>query len=148
VKPDVVVARAQVGDPALDGLLRAAIDELVVRYGNEGSEGPLKADATYLVATVDGYPAGCIARVPVSDGLIEMKRVFVDDGFRGRGVASRLVAAFEEQARADGVRRIRLETGTKQPEAMALYEKLGYAPIENFGAYADSPLSRSYGKDL
>ena len=148
MKPDVVVAPAQVGDPALDGLLRAAIAELVVRYGSEAAEGPLKPAANYLVATVDGYPAGCIARVPVSDGLVEMKRVFVDDAFRGRGVASRLVRTFEEQARADGVRRIRLETGTKQPEAMALYEKLGYSRIENFGVYADSPLSRSYGKEL
>jgi putative acetyltransferase len=148
VKPDVVVAPAHVGDPALDGLLRAAIDELVARYGSAAAEGPLTSAATYLVATVDGYPAGCIARVPVAEGLVEMKRVFVDDGFRGRGVASRLVRAFEEQARADGVRRVRLETGTKQPEAMALYEKLGYARTENFGVYADSPLSRAYAKDL
>ncbi|NIZ93214.1 GNAT family N-acetyltransferase [Kineococcus rubinsiae] len=148
MKSDAVVARADVGDPALDGLLTAAIAELVVRYGGAAHEGPLTPAATYLVATVDGYPAGCIARVPVADGLVEMKRVFVDDGFRGRGIASLLVRTFEDEARADGVARIRLETGTKQPEAIALYEKLGYVRIENFGVYADSPLSRSYAKDL
>nr|WP_276610733.1 GNAT family N-acetyltransferase [Kineococcus siccus] len=104
--------------------------------------------ATYLVASVDGYPAGCIARVPVEDGLVEMKRVFVDDGFRGRGIASLLVQRFEEDARAAGVARIRLETGTLQPEAIALYEKLGYHRIENFGVYADSPLSVAFGKEL
>jgi pimeloyl-ACP methyl ester carboxylesterase len=56
--------------------------------------------------------------------------------------------AVEERARQRGTSRVRLETGTRQPEAMALYESLGYQLIENYGQYADSPLSRCYGKSL
>jgi hypothetical protein len=43
---------------------------------------------------------------------------------------------------------VKLETGLAQPEAMALYERHGYEPIEGFGDYAGSPLSRSYARDL
>ena len=50
--------------------------------------------------------------------------------------------------RALGYRRLVLETGTEQPEAIALYEREGYRPTEGFGHYADEPGSRYYAKDL
>jgi hypothetical protein len=54
----------------------------------------------------------------------------------------------EEQAAAIGYRRIILETGIRQAEAMALYESSGYEPIPNYGAYRASSLSRCYTKAL
>jgi putative acetyltransferase len=142
------------GNPDLDTLVAAAVAELNRRYTESGEpddEYPLAPDAVCLVAYVDGTPAGCIARVDVHDpgwdGTVEMKRVFVREGFRGRGIARALVAEFERAAWAAGARRIRLETGTKQPEAVALYESLGYARLaQNFGDWADSPLSLCYAK--
>ena len=58
---------------------------------------------------------------------------------RGRGVARRMLAAVEESARAHGRRRMILETGDKQPEAIALYNSSGYERIDNFGYYRDEP---------
>ena len=144
------------GDPDLDALVVAAVAELNRRYrvpGEPDDDYPLAQDAFCLVAFVDGVPAGCIAREAVSEAgweaTAEMKRVFVHDDFRGRGVAKALVAAYEAAARLDGFTRVRLETGTKQPEAMALYKRLGYErSTTNFGPWADSPLSVCYTKNL
>jgi GNAT superfamily N-acetyltransferase len=150
------IEERELGDPDLDALVAAAVAELNRRYrvpGEPDDEYDLAEDAVCLVAFVDGVPAGCIAREPVVEpgweGTAEMKRVFVHDGFRGLGVAKALVAAFETAARLDGFTRVRLETGTKQPEAMALYEKLGYErSATNFGPWADSPLSVCYTRPL
>ncbi|PRY16126.1 GNAT family N-acetyltransferase [Kineococcus rhizosphaerae] len=144
------------GDPDLDTLIEAAVAELNVRYRTPGEpdvEYPLAPEAVCHVAYLDGAPAGCIARVDVDepgwDATVEMKRVFVRPQARGRGAARALVARFEAEARAAGARRVRLETGTLQPEAMALYEALGYERLaENFGPWADSPLSVCYAKSL
>ena len=152
----ITVAARRPGDADLDALVAAAVAELNRRYrapGEPDDEYPLAADAACLVARVDGEPAGCIARESVDEpgweDTVEMKRVFVHERFRGRGVARALVAAYEEAARAAGARRVRLETGTKQPEAMALYEALGYErSAVPFGPWADSPLSVCYTKRL
>jgi GNAT superfamily N-acetyltransferase len=59
-----------------------------------------------------------------------------------------LLQALEEHARSLGYRRVILETGTPQPEAMALYASEGYEPITPYGYYRESPYSRCFGKDL
>jgi ribosomal protein S18 acetylase RimI-like enzyme len=59
-----------------------------------------------------------------------------------------LLRALEESARRAGRKRIVLETGHRQPEAVALYTKAGYARIEDFGFYKDSPNVRSFGREL
>ncbi|WP_432541870.1 GNAT family N-acetyltransferase [Kineococcus sp. SYSU DK002] len=143
------------GDPDLTSLIAAAVAELNARYrlpGEPWTDYPLSSAAVCHVAYVDAEPAGCIARVDVDEAgwgaTVEMKRVFVHERFRGRGVARALVARFEADARAAGARRARLETGTKQPEAMALYEALGYERVTPFGEWADSPLAVCYAKSL
>ncbi|MEZ0165481.1 GNAT family N-acetyltransferase [Kineococcus sp. LSe6-4] len=151
----VQVEERKAGDPGLDALVSAAVAELNRRYRDPGDpweDYPLHGDVVFHVATVGGEPAGCIARVDVDEPgwarTVEMKRVFVQERFRGRGLARALVAAFETAAREAGAHRVRLETGTRQPEAMALYEALGYARTANFGPWADSPLSVCYAKEL
>ncbi|HEX6969171.1 MAG TPA: GNAT family N-acetyltransferase, partial [Micromonosporaceae bacterium] len=67
---------------------------------------------------------------------------------RGRGVARAVLAAVEQSARDHGRKRLILECGDKQPEAIAMYEKCGYQRIEDFGFYRGSPSVRSYGRDL
>ena len=81
-------------------------------------------------------------------GLAEVKRMYVADGYRGRGLSRVILAELEARALAAGVRRLRLETGTRQPEAIRLYESSGYVRIENFGVYRDHAGSRCFGKDL
>jgi GNAT superfamily N-acetyltransferase len=62
--------------------------------------------------------------------------------------ARRLPSALEDLAREQGYRRVILETGLVQPEAIALYASAGYLSVDGFGHYRDAPLSRSLAKDL
>jgi GNAT superfamily N-acetyltransferase len=74
--------------------------------------------------------------------------MYVRPEARVRRRGDRLLKAVEERARQLGATRLKLETGVPQPEAMAVHERNGYYPIEPFGDYADSPLSRCYARDL
>jgi GNAT superfamily N-acetyltransferase len=105
----------------------------------------------FLIARVDGAAVGCVALRPAPTGepdTGELKRMYVAPTARGRGVSRRLLVALEHEAAVLGYRRIVLETGIRQPEAMALYESAGYEPIDSYGAYRTSPISRCYGKTL
>ncbi|MGW6905007.1 GNAT family N-acetyltransferase [Streptomyces sp. NPDC054940] len=82
------------------------------------------------------------------DGDAELKRMYVVESMRGRGLARRILAALEEDARAAGRIRMVLETGIKQPEAVALYASSGYEPCEKFGYYRHHELSLCYAKTL
>ncbi|MFF0203614.1 GNAT family N-acetyltransferase [Streptomyces sp. NPDC005017] len=82
------------------------------------------------------------------DGDAELKRMYVVGDMRGLGLARRILSALEDDARAAGRVRMVLETGTKQPEAIALYVSAGYAPCTKFGYYRFHPDSRCYAKTL
>ena len=147
--------------PEARALERACSDDIMVRYGGDEPEEPLDAEAfspptgAFVVAylEVDGgdrSAVGCagIRRVDGVDGTCELKRMFVAPEARGRGVARSLLERLEEEAVALGYSTMWLETGTEQPEAIALYESHGYAPIAGFGRYKDLPKSRSFGRRL
>jgi putative acetyltransferase len=72
---------------------------------------------------------------------VEIKRVFIDPSARGVGLSKALMQVIEDEARALGFRIARLETGISQPEALGLYEKLGYKYREPFGDYVLDPFS-------
>jgi GNAT superfamily N-acetyltransferase len=78
----------------------------------------------------------------------EVKRMFVSPAVRRRGYAAVVLRELELSAAAAGVEQLVLETGTMQPEAIALYEAQGYRPTIRFGHYAESELSRYFGKEL
>ncbi|WP_319804177.1 GNAT family N-acetyltransferase [Nocardioides dongkuii] len=78
----------------------------------------------------------------------EIKRMYVVPRAQRRGHARRVLAHLEATARAAGYQALVLETGSQQPEAMALYESAGYVLIAPFGYYRDSPVNRCYGKRL
>ncbi|WP_223775128.1 GNAT family N-acetyltransferase [Streptomyces sp. 135] len=83
------------------------------------------------------------------NGDAELKRMYVTPEARGLGLARRILAALETDARAAGRVRMVLETGTKQPEAIALYTSSGYTPAPaKFGHYRFDDLSRCYAKAL
>jgi len=82
------------------------------------------------------------------DGDAEVKRMYVIDAMRGRGLARRMLAALEEDARAAGRIRMVLETGTEQPEAITLYTSSGYEPCVKFGYYRHYDSSRCFAKPL
>ncbi len=133
--------------------------EIVVRYGGDEFEPPAdeaqfaSPDGAFLVAylEVDGgdlVPVGCGGIRRIGPLSCELKRMFVREEARGRGIARDLLAGLEERAAAAGFTVMQLETGTAQPEAIALYESCDYQPIANYGAYADDPRSRCYAKSL
>lgn len=78
----------------------------------------------------------------------EIKRLFVLDSARGRGVAKALMARLEAGLVERDLRLARLETGIRQPEALALYRRLGYVECGPFGGYAPDPLSTFFEKAL
>jgi GNAT superfamily N-acetyltransferase len=64
------------------------------------------------------------------------------------GYARKLLEYLESTARTSGYKAVRLETGTKQPEAIRLYESSGYQPIPAYGEYVGNPFSVCYEKEL
>jgi len=101
-----------------------------------------------LVAREEGRALGCGAFVLGDDGQAEMKRVFVDPAARGKGIARIIMEALEREAALLGVTPMQLETGIKQPEAIALYRKFGYVERGPFGTYQPDPLSLFMEKRL
>lgn len=105
-------------------------------------------EVTVIVARLEGRAVGMAALVDRGDGSGELKRLFVDEEGRGRGVATAIMDALEHAARERGVRILQLETGPKQLAAIALYERRGYAVIANFGPYVGDEFSVCMEKDL
>jgi putative acetyltransferase len=97
-------------------------------------------DVTFLAALCAGEAVGCGALVRTRPGECELKRMFVAAAHRRRGLARRILRALEVIA-SEEKRVVRLETGVKQPEAMALYKSAGFVDIASFGSYAPDPLS-------
>ena len=82
------------------------------------------------------------AKLVDDDGdYAEIKRVYVLDDYRGRGLSARIMNHLEDELQKRGVWLFRLETGLRQPEALGLYRKLGYHERGPYGAYGPDPLS-------
>lgn len=106
-----------------------------------------RPEIAFLVARRDGNALGCVALVDCGD-YAEVKRLYVSDAARGRGLARALMAAVEDRARARGHRAVFLETGEALVAAAALYRALGYRKRGPFGDYADHPASLFMEKAL
>jgi GNAT superfamily N-acetyltransferase len=151
VAVSVRIEAAGLDDPVVKDLIEQIQGEYVVRYGGPDDAPMHRAEfalpaGRFLVATVDGVPAGCGGWRALGDGRAEIKRMFTVPAYRNRGVGRALLAELERSAAAAGIEQIVLETGLVQPEAITLYESSGYVPIDGFGYYAGRPLSRAYGK--
>jgi putative acetyltransferase len=106
----------------------------------------LQPNVLFAVArNLGGAAVGCGAIV-VTPEYGEVKRMFVHPSARGQGVAQRLLGMLETEALARGCRQFMLETGPSQPEAIGLYERLGYRVRGPYGDYRDDPLSVFMGK--
>ncbi len=79
-----------------------------------------------FLAHIEGQPVGCIMYQQANAGMAEIKRLFVSSKARGGGVASQLVTAVMEQAKADGYREMRLDTAKFLSGAINLYRKHGF----------------------
>ncbi|KJY44451.1 acetyltransferase [Streptomyces sp. NRRL S-444] len=136
--------------------------EYQVLYGGEGDVTPLDPamfappNGLYLLAyDASGTPVASGGwrsqdenDEGYSDGDAEVKRMYVVPGARGLGLARRILAELEADARAAGRTRMVLETGDRQPEAIALYSSADYGPTKKFGHYREYPSSRCMAKPL
>jgi GNAT superfamily N-acetyltransferase len=138
---DVRLAPATWDDADVRRLTAAQQAELRARYegGQEPGTPPSAADVAAVLVARDagGEAVGCGALRPLGDGVAEIKRMYVVPAARGRGLSKLVLAGLEAAARDRGWTTLRLETGPRQPEAVALYEGAGYRPIAAFGPYAD-----------
>ncbi len=121
-------------------LLAAYIADADTRIGewDETRTPPTRADemapprGEFLVAYVDGEPAGCAGLRRIDERTGEVKRMYVAPAARGRGVARALLSGLEDAARRAGYDQVRLDTSAAQPEARTLYLSAGYAEIDSY----------------
>ncbi|WP_031518522.1 GNAT family N-acetyltransferase [Streptomyces sp. NRRL F-5123] len=111
----------------------AGVEALPARYRAE-VEAPRTAFArdTVLVAVSSGTAAGCVVVTAPEDGRSEVKRLWTDPAFRGRGIASALLGAAFTRSAADGAAAVRLSVWSWRTGAIALYGRLGFAVSESW----------------
>jgi GNAT superfamily N-acetyltransferase len=152
----ITVTRAALTDDVSRALIRELNAELSGMYPEPGANhfGLDPAEVApgrgaFLVVHLDGAPVGCGALRRIDAETGELKRMYVAPAARGTGLGRRLVDALEAEARALGLRRLVLETGTRQHAAIALYRATGFEPIPLYGEYLSSPdTSVCLGKEL
>jgi GNAT superfamily N-acetyltransferase len=139
------VAEAPLDSPESDALIRAYFADIIERYHQREidprevedamEEYRLDGLAAFLVARWDGTPAGCVGLR--RDGAVT--RMYIDRAYRRRGGARLLLRALEGAARAQGMRRLRLDTRADLVEAQALYRAAGFVEVEPWKVeeYAD-----------
>ena len=103
---------------------------------------------TVIIAYRDDTPVGCGCFKQIDEHSVEIKRMFVKPDERGKGIASAILSQLELWAWENGFSYTMLETGDKQHEAIALYQKLGYVTIPNYGQYAGMESSICMQKEL
>jgi ribosomal protein S18 acetylase RimI-like enzyme len=146
--------------PDAQRLIGEVQQEYVVRYGEEDST-PVDAaqfappHGLFLLVYLEGRAVACGGwRVhdgdepDFEDGDTEIKRMYVAPDARGRGLARALLAELEHTAALAGRKRVVLETGQRQPEAIALYRSSGYREIAKFGVYRQDPDSVCFAKEI
>lgn len=101
-----------------------------------------------IVSYENNLAVGCGAFKPFGEDAVEIKRMFTAPDKRGKGIASLILNALEQWALELGYQRTVLETGIRQPEAIALYLKRGYVAIPNYGQYEGLKDSLCFEKQL
>ena len=154
------IERRPITHPDAHRLVEEVQQEYVVRYGGR-DETPL--EPAYFEAPHGAFFVGYLGEEPVATGAwrmrsdvvvegrsrsAEIKRMYVAAPGRRRGLARRMLAHLESTARLAGAEVMVLETGDRQPEAIALYESAGYLAVPGFGFYRDSPVNRCFARLL
>ncbi len=157
----VQLRRIEYGTPAAAHLLEQMDAEMGALYANQREARDPQMGALIAVA-LTVHPEEMVATVAAFDGddmvghaalrpfedALEVKRVFVRRDFRGQGISKQLMLELEAIARERGVSSLILQTGDRQAEAVSLYTRIGYVPIDRFGAYEHIPFFLCFGKTL
>jgi putative acetyltransferase len=140
------------GEDALSLLREAAIEAraLYPELHTEGSPWPSNPSnppgGTYVIAYELERPVACGALRPIDSTTVEVRRMYVLKSVRRSGLARKILVVLEASAARIGYKVMRLETGSRQHPAMALYESFGFERIAPFGEYVNDPTSICYEK--
>jgi GNAT superfamily N-acetyltransferase len=136
-------------------LVQGMRDDIAALYDGLDLDGPDMPKAgpeelsppggTFVVGFDDGVAICCGGLKRLPDGACEIKKMFVVEAARGRGVARALLVELEDRARTLGYATARLDTGPRQARAQLMYERAGYAAIENFNA---NPVASFFGEKV
>jgi GNAT superfamily N-acetyltransferase len=149
------IRREDISSSVANALIQSLNAELSDRYPEEGAnhfrldpEEVAEGRGVFYVAYRDAQPIGCGAVRLLNADTAEIKRMYVAPGVRGNRIGRVLLDSLESEARRLGARLLVLETGERQPEAVALYARAGFVRIAAFGEYIGSPLSVCMAKSL
>ncbi len=101
-----------------------------------------------IIVSQGDRPMGCGAMKEFDELSMEIKRMFTLPQSRGMGIATTVLKELEVWAKELGYQKCVLETGRRQPEAIALYQKAGYLQTENYGQYIGMDNSVCFQKEL
>ena len=137
---EVRIERTVESDKEFLGLVRLLDEELAVRDGEEHGfyaqfNKPVGLGGV-VVAYLSGHAVGCGAFKCYEGDVAEIKRMFTRSEARGKRIAAAVLKELEAWAAESGFGECILETGHKQPEAIALYLREGYELIPSYGQYA------------
>lgn len=134
------------------GLVKLLDAELSIRDGEEHSFyaqfNKIDTIRHAVVAYENEKPVGCGAIKAFSSEAMEVKRMYVRPEERRKGIATAILSELERWAAELSCKKCVLETGRKQPEALALYARHGYKQIGNYGQYAGVENSICFGKRI
>jgi putative acetyltransferase len=151
----ITIAHEDPHSPDATRLLSAFIEDVKNRYDfspkDVGEFDPELVSAprsVFLIARRDGKAVGCGALVPIDEFHVEVKRTFVDREERGLGIATIILEELEHLAREFGYDVMRLETGNRQPESIALYAKAGFYRIPNYPPFENDHSALCFEKRI
>ncbi|WP_454286255.1 GNAT family N-acetyltransferase [Rhizobium arsenicireducens] len=132
--------------PDVIALIEASDAYAAALYPSEGNFGTdvaglCQPDITFLVARWAGVVAGCGAIKWFEDGTGELKRIFVPEAGRGKGIGRSLMERLVSMAVERRLHRLYLETGPLNREAVAMYRRFGFVECGPFADYPDNPYS-------
>lgn len=150
------IQQASPHDEPVISLMHALAEEEAVLYADLGPDtfdsfkpdDVLNGRGTLVIASLDGQLVGCGALRQMDKESAEVNRLYVVPAARRQGIARAILGELQRRAAEFQYRKIRAETGNRQPDAILLYETSGFQRIQPFGSHADDPVSVFLEKTL
>lgn len=148
----MIVKRIDSSDIDFQSLVKLLDADLAIRDGDDHAFyhqfNAIDKLKNCVIIYLKDTAVACGAFKTFSKDTVEIKRMYTNPVNRGLGLASKILNELEEWAKESNYKKCVLETGIKQPEAIALYEKRGYLKIPNYGQYSGVETSVCYEKPL
>ena len=148
----IKIIRTGADNPDFIKLVKELDTELALRDGREhafyNQFNKIDQIKFAVVAYENNQPVGCGAIKEYDPDTMEIKRMYTSPASRGKGIATKVLTELERWAAERAFKKCLLETGKKQPEAIALYKKNGYHLVPNYGQYAGMENSVCFEKEV